>query len=532
MRGKKFSITLLEFVTIRLATTDILINLWQTLAVFNLPKIRITMTANNVDVLLVGAGVMSTTLGMLLKQLDPALKITMVEQLDHVAGESTFGWNNAGTGHAAYCELNYTAEKPDGSLDTTKAFNINASFEVTLQFWSYLVQQGALPTPKQFINPAPHMSFVWGEKNVEFLRKRFEILSAHHLFTDMEFTNDPDVLREWMPLVMAGRDAAEPVAGTRVKYGSDVDFGALTRNMIEHLQKQDGFELLLNSEVKDLYKQTDGSWNVRINNQTINSKFVFIGAGGAALTLLNKSDIPEGKGYGGFPVSGQWLVCDKPEIVEQHHAKVYGKAPIGAPPMSVPHLDTRIIDGKKALLFGPFAGFTTKFLKEGSIFDLPMSVNAGNLGNMLQVGMKNMELTRYLISEVLQSHDSRVAALRNFFPNVQKDDFRLEHAGKRVQIIKTCPNTKKGKLEFGTEVISAADGSLAALLGASPGASTAVQTMIDITETCFADRLATPEWQAKMKAMIPSYGQDLKTDAELLNRIRPMTLETLELLED
>lgn len=492
------------------------------------------MTATTADVVLVGAGAMSATLGMLLKQLDPTLKIIMLEQQDSVAQESTDGWNNAGTGHAAYCELNYTPVKADGSIDTTKAFNINSAFEVSLQFWSYLVEEGSLPEPSRFINRAPHKSFVWGDDNVAFLKKRFETLRAHHLFADMEYSEDPQVLREWMPLVMKNRDMSEKVAGTRVPYGTDVDFGALSRNLVANLQQQDGFELRLKHRVKDLYRKNDGRWAISVKNldsgevESLDAGFVFLGAGGGALPLLQNASVPEGHGYGGFPVSGQWLVCRKPEIVEQHHAKVYGKAPIGAPPMSVPHLDTRIINGEKALLFGPFAGFTTKFLKQGSFLDLVKSVRPNNLKPMVAAGLANMDLTRYLISEVLQSHKSRVDALRKFYPDAREEDWELAIAGQRVQIIKKDPE-KGGKLEFGTEVISTEDGSLAALLGASPGASTAAQTMINILEDCFADRMATPQWQEKMKAMVPSYGQSLINDSDLLKSVRARTLSTLKL---
>ncbi|WP_286237720.1 malate dehydrogenase (quinone) [Neptuniibacter halophilus] len=492
------------------------------------------MSTKSVDVLLVGAGAMSTTLGVMLKQLDPSLKISMVERLDHVAYESTDGMNNAGTGHAAYCELNYTPKMADGSINASKAFAINASFEVSLQFWSYLVEQNALPEPNQFINPVPHQSFVWGEENVEFLRKRYEALRASHQFEDMEYSEDFTTLQEWMPLVMANRDPNEKVAATRVRYGSDVNFGSLARNMVNHLQQQDDFELLLSRTVKDLNQNSDKSWTVTLKNEQsgakeiYNAKFVFLGAGGGALPLLQKSGIQEGKGYGGFPVSGQWLVCRKPEIVKQHLAKVYGMAPIGAPPMSVPHLDTRVINGEQALLFGPFAGFTTKFLKQGSILDMPLSINLGNIKPMLSVGMNNMDLTKYLISEVMQSHGERVDSLRRFFPDAKDEDWELSYAGQRVQIIKKDAEGK-GKLEFGTEVISAADGSLAALLGASPGASTAVSTMVNIVETCFAEQLSTPEWQEKLHAMIPSYGQDLTQDAELLRSIRQRTLDVLGL---
>lgn len=492
------------------------------------------MTTKTVDVLLVGAGAMSTTLGMLLKQLDPTLKIAMVERLDHVARESTDGWNNAGTGHAAYCELNYTPQQADGSINATKAFAINTSFEVSLQFWSYLVEQGKLPSPKEFINPTPHCSFVWGEKNVEFLRKRYETLSQHHCFKDMEYSEDHDTLREWMPLVMKDRQPDEKVAGTRVRYGSDVNFGQLARHMVLHLEQQDNFDLLLSRIVDDLNKQDDGSWNVTLKNtesgqkEVINSRFVFLGAGGGALPLLQKSGIREGEGYGGFPVSGMWLVCKRPEIIEQHLAKVYGMAPIGAPPMSVPHLDTRVIDGKKALLFGPFAGFTTKFLKQGSFLDLPCSIRLGNLKPMLSVAKNNMDLTRYLISEVMQSHSSRVDSLRNFFPEAKDDDWELSYAGQRVQIIKPGTETA-GKLEFGTEVITSEDGSLAALLGASPGASTAVSAMMSIVERCYEERLQKSDWQDKIHELIPSYGKSLTDDAELMETVRARTLSVLEL---
>lgn len=491
------------------------------------------MTVKSVDVLLVGAGAMSTTLGTLLKQLDPKLNVLIVEQRDQVAQESTDGWNNAGTGHAAYCELNYTPEQADGSINTSKAFTINSAFEVSLQFWAYLVEQAALPEPKRFINTAPHQSFVWGEKNVEFLRKRYQALSKTPSFEDMEYSEDPEVLRQWMPLVMHNRDPQQPVAGTRVRYGADVDFGALARNMVSHLQTQSGFELALNTKVTDLKRQADKSWLVSTRHisgtQTqYQAKFVFVGAGGAALTLLQKSNIPEGKGYGGFPVSGQWLVCRKPEIVEQHHAKVYGMAPIGAPPMSVPHLDTRIINGEKALLFGPFAGFTTKFLKQGSVFDLIGSIQGDNLTPMIKVGMGNMDLTRYLISEVMQSHSSRMDSLRNFFPEAQNQDWELAIAGQRVQIIKKDPE-KGGKLEFGTEVITSADGSFAVLLGASPGASTAVNAMLSVIERCFKEEVASASWQAKLKTMMPSYGKSLTENPDLLRSVRKRTLGLLEL---
>ncbi|MFZ1344167.1 malate dehydrogenase (quinone) [Thiothrix eikelboomii] len=490
------------------------------------------MTTNHVDVLLVGAGIMSATLGVLLKQLDPTLKLAIVEQLDDVAQESTSGWNNAGTGHAAYCELNYTQQNPDGTVNADKAFAINASFETTLQFWSSLVNQGILPEPSAFINPTPHISFVWGQSNVDYLRARYAALKSHHLFKDMEYSEDRAVLTEWMPLVMDGRDPDQPVAATRVKYGSDVNFGALCRYLIHALKDQGEFALLLKHKVKAMERLEDGKWQLSLDSaegKTVyTSDFVFLGAGGGSLPLLQMSKIPEGDGYGGFPVSGQWLACKNPAVVNQHLAKVYGKASIGAPPMSVPHLDTRVIDGEHALLFGPFAGFSTKFLKQGSIFDVVLSLRPKNLWPMLKVGLTSFDLIRYLVSEVLQTEKSRLAALRDYYPNAQDEDWQLLIAGQRVQIIKSDPKLG-GKLEFGTEVVAAADGSLAALLGASPGASIAVPAMVQVVERCFKEKLATPEWQARMKQLIPSYGQSLIKDADLLARVRQHTLSTLGL---
>jgi len=492
------------------------------------------MAVRQADVVLVGGGVMSATLGMMLRQLDPSLDIVMVERLDHVAHESTDGWNNAGTGHAGYCELNYTPESEDGDVTIDRALQINASFEVSLQFWSYLVEQGKLPDPSSFINRTPHQSFVWGEKDVAFLKRRFEKLSAHHLFREMEYTESPDDLAEWMPLVVKHRDPMQPVAATRIRHGSDVDFGSLTRSMVEYLQSTPNFELMLSSPVHYLAKRDNGRWKVRVKDQKtgvtkkLEAGFVFLGAGGGALPMLQKSNIDEAKGYGGFPVSGQWLVCQKPEIVEQHHSKVYGKAPIGAPPMSVPHLDTRIINGEPALLFGPFAGFTTRFLKQGSVFDLFGSVKPTNLRPMLSVSKSNMDLTRYLIGEVFQSHSERVSSLRNFFPDAQEEDWKLQSAGQRVQIIKQVAGGG-GKLEFGTEIVAAKDGTLAALLGASPGASTAAHAMIDVIERCFADKIKTSQWQDRMKEMVPSYGQSLVENEPLLRQVRERTLSTLKL---
>lgn len=492
------------------------------------------MSQKKVDVLLVGAGVMSATLGALLSQLDPSLRIVMVERLSKVAQESTHSLNNAGTGHAGYCELNYTPQLEDGTVRIDRALEINAAFELSLQFWSYLVEQSALPEPEKFINPICHQSFVWGEEDVAFLRKRYAAMHKHHLFEEMEYSEDPAVLRKWMPLVMKSRSAKQVVAATRVKHGTDVDFGFLTRKLVQALKKNPAFELKLSHTVVGLKQRDDGRWHVRVKDnhtnqtRTIDAGFVFLGAGGGALPLLQKSGIPEARGYGGFPVSGQWLICKNPEVVKRHGSKVYGKAPVGAPPMSVPHLDARIIDGEKALIFGPFASITTKFLKQGSALDLFASLSSSNLKPMLAVARDNPDLARYLIGEAFQSHKDRVETLRNFSSEAKEEDWELASAGQRVQIIKSS-DKEGGKLEFGTEIVTARDGTLAALLGASPGASTSVQAMIEVIERCFKPRMKTAGWKSKMKAMVPSYGESLDENETMLREVRQRSLATLRL---
>jgi len=479
---------------------------------------------------------MSATLGVLLKELQPDLTIEIFESLDGVAEESSDAWNNAGTGHAALCELNYTPENKDGSIDISKALKINESFKVSKQFWSYLVQKNLIKAPETFIRRIPHMSFVWGEKNVEYLRKRHQALDQSHLFSGMEYSEDPVKLAEWMPLIMKGRSSSDPVAATRMEAGTDVNFGALTRSLVGYLKSLGGVSVHLQHEVLSLHRDPDSTWRLYVNDKktgqkrTVNAKFVFLGAGGGALPLLQKSGIPEGRGFGGFPVSGQWLRCTDPELIEQHNAKVYGKASVGAPPMSVPHLDTRMIDGKKGLLFGPFAGFTTKYLKKGSLLDFPLAIKPDNLVPMTAAALQNVDLTVYLIGQVLQSPKQRLAALKEFVPTAQMKDWKLEHAGQRVQVIKKDPK-KGGILQFGTEVICAGDGSISALLGASPGASTAVSIMLDLIARCFKDEIKTLPWQTRLKEMIPSHGDCLIKDAELHDRITTWTREVLRLRE-
>ncbi|MBX0290332.1 malate:quinone oxidoreductase [Hymenobacter sp. HSC-4F20] len=488
------------------------------------------------DVVLIGAGIMSATLGMMLKELQPDLTIAILERLDVAAAESSDAWNNAGTGHSAFCELNYTPEKPDGSVDISKAIKIAEQFEESKQFWSFLAETYAVKELSRFINHIPHLSFVWGDKNVSFLRKRHAALTQSPLFQGMEYTENREEMERWMPLVMHGRDPQQPVAATRMDLGTDVNFGSLTRGMFTLLQQKPGVTFYFNHNVEKL-RQKDGTWRVKAQNLSTNATlkirapFVFIGAGGGSLPLLIKSGIPEGSGFGGFPVSGQWLKCVNPAVIAQHHAKVYGKAAVGSPPMSVPHLDTRVINGKQELLFGPYAGFSTKFLKQGSYLDLPLSVKLSNMRPMIIAGLKNIPLTKYLINQVRQSPEDRLAALREYLPEARAEDWQLEIAGQRVQVIKK-DEKQGGVLEFGTEVVAASDGSIAALLGASPGASTAVSIMLGLVQRCFPEKAKSAEWQAKLREMIPSFGQSLNDNPALVEELRARTSAVLGLKVD
>ncbi|KAB1644851.1 malate dehydrogenase (quinone) [Gulosibacter chungangensis] len=483
------------------------------------------------DAVLIGGGVMSATLATLLNEFEPDWSIKIIERLDDVAQESSDPWNNAGTGHTAFCELNYTPEK-DGKIDITKALAINEQFQISRQLWATLVQRGDLPEPSKFINPVPHMTFVTGAGNVDFLRRRYELLKDQPLFSTMEYSEDPAKIFEWAPSLMVGRAKDEVFAATYVPQGTDVDFGSLTRLLIQNTIEK-GTVVRLGTEVIDLRQRPDAIWQVATQvrsgankgqKNVTHARFVFVGAGGGALNLLQKSGIDEVNGFGGFPISGQFFRTDNPEVVAKHQAKVYSKAAVGAPPMSVPHLDTRVVNGKKALMFGPYAGFNTKYLKQGSLLDMFKALRPGNIPTYLGVGATNFDLVSYLVGQLAASDAKKFEEVLQFMPEAKREDWRLITAGQRVQVMKKDANGK-AVLQMGTEVVAKADGSIAGLLGASPGASVAPEVMIKLALRCFPEKSA--EWEKKIKALVPEYGKKLNDDAELAKRVQNENAEVL-----
>jgi malate dehydrogenase (quinone) len=491
-------------------------------------------SAEKTDVLLIGGGIMSASLGTVLQEIQPDWKQLMVEKLDGVALESSNGWNNAGTGHSANMELNYTPEREDGSIDVTKALEINEAFMISRQFWSSQVKRGVLNDPHSFINSTPHMSFVWGDKNVEYLTKRYQALQQTTLFQGMQFSTDQQQIKKWAPLIIEGRDPKQKVAATWTPVGTDVNYGEITRQLVGSLKKTSNFKLETSSEVTDFKRNADNSWHVTITDvnsgkeHAVDAKYVFIGAGGGALKLLQKTGIPEADNYAGFPVGGSFLVSENPEIARQHGEKVYGQASVGAPPMSVPHLDARFLDGKRVVLFGPFATFSTKFLKNGSFFDLLSTTTTSNFMPMTDVGLDNFDLVKYLIGQVMLSDEDRFDALKEYYPTARKEDWKLIQAGQRVQIIKKDPE-KGGVLKLGTEIVTDQQKTLAALLGASPGASTAAPISINVIKQLFPEQYKSEAWQSKLREIVPSYGQKLNGNVALTQQVWDETAATLQL---
>lgn len=475
------------------------------------------MEIKKYDLVCVGGGIMSATLALLAKNLDPNLEILILERLDDVAQESSAAWNNAGTGHSALCELNYTPMDENGNINIEKAIKICQQFEISKQFWSFLVDKGYIKDPSSFITNIPHHSWISGEDNVEYLEKRYNAMREHFMFDTIEFTKDIGKMKEWFPLMMNDREESEIMAASRIDRGTEVNYGSLTKQLYEILETQYATKVQCNMEVEDIDPDGDIEWDLKVKNLITHevthfeADHVFIGAGGGSLLLLEKVEIPEKDGYGGFPVSGEWLVCKNEEVINQHFAKVYSKAGIGDPPMSVPHLDTRFINGKRELLFGPFAGFSPKFLKEGSNFDLFKSIRFKNLHSMWGVFWHNLPLTKYLIKQVTMSFEHRMDALRVFVKDAKSEDWEIMVAGQRVQTIKK-DHFEGGVLEFGTEIVSSKDGRITCLLGASPGASTSVAIMMNVLKKAFPNILTTENGKEMLEAMIPSWEKPIEPE--------------------
>ncbi|MCO4338917.1 malate dehydrogenase (quinone) [Staphylococcus agnetis] len=485
------------------------------------------------NIIVVGAGVLSTTFSSMIKELEPNWNIKLYERLDRPGLESSNERHNAGTGHAALCELNYTVLQPDGSIDIEKAKHINEEFEISKQFWGFLVKNKNISNPREFINPLPHISFVRGVNNRKFLKDRYEAMKQSPMFDNIEYTEDIEVMRKWMPLMMKGRDASDIMAASKIDEGTDVNFGELTRKMTSNIEAHDNAEVKYNHEVIDFMQREDKKWEVKIRNRNSGKVFteiahhVFIGAGGGAIPLLQKTGIPESKNLGGFPITGQFLTCTNPEVVEEHGVKVYGKEPPGTPPMTVPHLDTRYINGEKTLLFGPFASVGPKFLKNGSNLDLFRSVKPYNIMTLLASAAKNLPLIKYSFDQILMTKEGCMNHLRTFYPEARDKDWELYTAGKRVQVIKDTEEYGKGFIQFGTEVVNSQDHTVIALLGESPGASTSVSVALEVLEKNFPE--LTSEWTPKIQKMIPSYGKSLIEDEALMRKTRKQTSKDLEL---
>lgn len=476
------------------------------------------------DVVLVGAGIMSATLGALLRRLQPDWSITVIERLDAAAAESSGSWNNAGTGHSALCEMNYTPQQPDGSIDISKAVRVNEQFQVSRQFWAYAVESDMLTDARSFLNPIPHVSFAHGAEQVDYLRRRQRTLAANPLFAGTEFIDDTDAFVRRLPFMAASRDFSQPVALNWAAHGTDIDFGVLAKQLLGYAARN-GTKVLFGHEVRDL--SHDGSWTLTIRNrrttetQKMTAKFVFVGAGGETLPLLQKSGIKEVKGFGGFPIGGLFLRSRHPAIVDAHQAKVYGFPAQSLSAMVAPHLDARVVNGTPWLVFGAFVGWSPKFLKHGRLTDLVRSIKRDNLLSLLRVGVSQRKLVNYLLGQLQLSHPDRVAALRQFAPSASGSDWEMTTAGQRVQVI------RHGALDFDTTVLSSADGSIAGLLGASPGASTAVSAMLDVLRRCFPDRYRA--WLPSLTAMVPSLGVALSREPKLFDEVWSWGNKVLEL---
>eukprot|EP00928_Gymnodinium_smaydae_P063003 TRINITY_DN46711_c0_g1_i1.p1 TRINITY_DN46711_c0_g1~~TRINITY_DN46711_c0_g1_i1.p1 ORF type:complete len:582 (-),score=59.30 TRINITY_DN46711_c0_g1_i1:383-2128(-) len=499
-----------------------------------------------IDVVCIGAGIMSATVALLLQELEPSWKIIMYERLHAVAEESSNGWNNAGTGHSGFMEPNYTkpVRSHDGTLRSVtldKVELICEQFLYSRLYWDYLVKQDLLPDPSTFIHQTDHIAIGIGKDQCDFIMKRFETLQTVDLFDGMEIALPEEKGKQamWAPLICTGRNPHEPICMTRSTMGTDVDYGALTKAKVAAFLKLGG-DLRLFTSVSGLRKEGNG-WIVTSRSTStgrgvrkVKAKFVFVGAGGWALLMLQKAGIPQVRGYMALPVTADWAVCQNPEVVARHHVKVYAPSAPGAPPMSMPHLNYRQIGGKEVLLFGPFGSLTFKFLRSGSNFDALKALRYHNIFPTIGALVRNFRLATMLIKDVFKSGRHKLAEIRHYYPLADPEDWTLIPAGVRAQIIKKDPKSGRGMLQFGTDVVASSDGSICGVLGASPGASTCVAIALDTLEKCFRAKPRFAEWSPKLQKMISGWNPTGTAPADFValapDDVYKSTAETLGIL--
>ena len=468
------------------------------------------------DVIIIGAGIMGTTFATLAKELAPELNITILERLESAGEGNSWVFNNAGTGHEANCELNYTPVDEE-VISVEKALKIHAQFNVAKQFWAHLIKKGAIKDPKTFINQTKHCTIV-SESSIDELRLRFKEMSAHHFFESMRFSEDFDEIKSWIPYLMEGRPRHEKMAATVIETGTDVNFGALTQQMAEHAAQDLGVKIEYGTHVKRVHKSPAGSWLVETERHGAPVRYkadvLFVGAGGGAFPILKKSHLPFAKRFTGFPVGGRFLQAPiSAEQADHYRAKTYGKAKVGAPPMSVPHLDLRVADGQHYLLFGPFASFKPVLEKGRGFFDYLRAMRLHDIPGLLNVTLEHFPLVKYLVSETFKGEKSMFEELESFAPGLSKKfDWKPVHAGQRVQII------KDGDLQMGTEILVSKDKTYGTLLGASPGASVSPEVMLRCLEQLLPAIFTKEATRKAKKEIFPE--DDLDTLATNPDRYR------------
>ncbi|KZX75231.1 malate:quinone oxidoreductase [Oleiphilus sp. HI0009] len=471
------------------------------------------------DVVIIGAGIMGVTFAHIAKTVDPKLNITILERLDQAAGSNSSVFNNAGTGHEANCELNYTPVDEE-VISVEKALDIHAQFNVAKQYWANLVKNGIIKDPESFIHPTKHCTLV-NEDSINLLHMRYKEMASHHFFDEMKLSEDFDEIQSWIPLTMEGRSRHQKMAATRVDHGTDVNFESITKQLAQHMENEQSADIQYNTHVKRVHKSPSGSWLIECEQngvaKQVRADKLFVGAGGGAFPILKASHLPAGRRFSGFPVGGRFLAAEiDKEVAQSYGAKTYGKAAVGAPPMSVPHLDLRVADGKYYLLFGPFATFSPILEKGRGIVEFIRMVHLHDIPNLLNVAREHFPLVTYLFKETFKGESAMLKTLDEFAPGLSnKFNWKVVQAGQRVQII------KDGDLQMGTEIVTSEDLSYGTLLGASPGASVSPEVMLRCVKTLFPKIVKKEAAQERLKTLFDETDVDvLIEDADKYREIR------------